>query len=69
MKHDNTPEKGTKAKPFIKKGENPEEDKPTSPPSGGWGDSEHDTRLHKNLKPHSDKPNYDPEWGRYRHEE
>ena len=60
-----TPEKGTI---FIEKGDCPKEKKPTSPPSG-WGDTEHDTRLHKNLKPHSDKPNYDPEWGRYRHEE
>ena len=60
-----TPEKGTI---IIKKDDRPEEKKPTSPPSG-WGDTEHDTRLHKNLKPHSDKPNYDPEWGRYRHEE
>ena len=61
-----TPEKGTI---FIEKDDRPEEKKPTSPPSGGLGDTEHDTRLHKNLKPHSDKPNYDPEWGRYRHEE
>ena len=61
-----TPEKGTI---FIEKDDCPKEEKPTSPPSGGWGDAEHDTRLHKNLKPHSDKPNYDPEWGRYRHEE
>ncbi len=30
-----------------------------------WGDSEHDTRLHKNLKPHKGKPEYDPKYKTY----
>jgi hypothetical protein len=31
-----------------------------------WGDSEHDTRLHKNLKPHKGKPEYDPNYKTYK---
>lgn len=31
-----------------------------------WGDSEHDTRLHKNLKPHKGKPEYDPKYRTYK---
>ncbi len=53
---------------FPKDGEIVTDNPKTVPPSG-WGDSEHDTSLHANLKPHSSIPNYDPEWGRYRHEE
>lgn len=41
----------------------------TTPPSGGWGDAEHDTRIHRNLQPHSCPPSYDAEWQRYRTEE
>ena len=32
-----------------------------------WGDSEHDTRLHKNLKPHKGKPEYDPKYKTYKY--
>lgn len=31
-----------------------------------WGDSEHDTRLHRNLKPHKGKPEYDPKYQTYK---
>ncbi len=31
-----------------------------------FGDSEHDTRLHKNLKPHKGKPEYDPKYKTYK---
>ncbi len=37
-----------------------------TPPSGGWGDSEHDTRLHRNLKPHTCPPEYDAKHHHYR---
>ena len=30
---------------------------------GHWGDSEHDTVLHRTNKPHSGPPEYDPKWG------
>ena len=32
-----------------------------------WGDSEHDTRLHRNLKPHKGKPEYDPNYKTYKY--
>ena len=33
-----------------------------------WGDSEHDTRLHKQLKPHTGKPEYDPKYKTYKYQ-
>jgi len=39
-----------------------EEQEKTAPPKG-WGDSEHDTRLHKNIKPHGGPHEINPEWG------
>ena len=41
--------------------ENPGESYPS-----GWGDSEHDTRLHRNLKPHTCPPEYDAKHHHYR---
>ena len=62
---DITQKKGTKPS----KEELPvKEEKPATPPSGGWGDSEHCTESHRNLEPHSAPPVYDPEWGHYRRE-
>ena len=51
--------------PFVQEDEPPVV-KPMTPPSGGWGDAEHATELHKNLQPHSCPPEYDSEWGHYR---
>ena len=32
-----------------------------------FGDSEHYTRLHKNLRPHKGKPEYDPKYKTYKY--
>ena len=33
----------------------------------GWGDSEHDTRCHRNLRPHVGKPEYDAKNKHYKY--
>ena len=38
----------------------------TSTPPAGYGDAEHDTRLHRNLKPHTCPPEYDARNHHYR---
>ena len=40
----------------------PAGDKKPTPPKG-WGDSEHDTRLHRTIKPHGGPHEINPEWG------
>lgn len=71
MKEQNNPNNhpdNPNVKPFVEESY-PSKDRPTTPPSGGWGDAEHDTELHRNLQPHSCPSNYNPDWGHYRREE
>lgn len=50
MENNNNPVVATKRKVRVEK----------------WGDAEHDTGVHKNLRPHKGKPDYDPRYGTYR---